>query len=151
MFIGTPCITYVGSNNLSLKYQRFTLKGCNVIGIRNYGFVAKVQLNSFNQFYLRNSQHFLYSSSIRGVIILFNVRWLLSCVSCYVELRKGGFWRKSLSGFCRWQHFPSSWGLKLARCSFEILRSTATKKRVCNDKYFALLLKLYYMHQYKCI
>ena len=69
MFIGTPCITYVGSNNLSLKYQRFTLKGCNVIGIRNYGFVAKVHLNSFNQFYLRSSQHFLYSSSIGGVII----------------------------------------------------------------------------------
>ena len=31
------------SNNLSLKYQKITLSGCNDIGIRRFEFVAKTQ------------------------------------------------------------------------------------------------------------
>ena len=31
------------SNNLSLKYQRYTLSGCKEIGIRKFGFMAKNQ------------------------------------------------------------------------------------------------------------
>ena len=36
-------MNYVGSNNLSLKYQKFTLLGCNDIGFRKFKFVAKTQ------------------------------------------------------------------------------------------------------------
>ena len=36
---------YIRSNNLSLKYKRFTLSGCEDIWIRKFEFVAK--LNSF--------------------------------------------------------------------------------------------------------
>ena len=37
-------MTSVNSNNLNLKYQRFTSSGCRDIGIRKLGFVAKTQL-----------------------------------------------------------------------------------------------------------
>ena len=40
-------MTSVNSNNLNLKYQRFTLSGCKDIGIRKLGFVAKTQFLLF--------------------------------------------------------------------------------------------------------
>ena len=33
----------VGSNNLWMNYQRFTLSGCKDMGIRKFKFVAKTQ------------------------------------------------------------------------------------------------------------
>ena len=36
-------MTYVISNDLNLKYQRFTSPGCTDIGIRKLGFAAKTQ------------------------------------------------------------------------------------------------------------
>jgi len=36
-------MTSLISNNISLKYQRFTSFGCRNIGIRKLGFVAKTQ------------------------------------------------------------------------------------------------------------
>ena len=38
-----PTLNYVGSHNLSLKYQRVTASGCKDIKIRKPGFVAKTQ------------------------------------------------------------------------------------------------------------
>ena len=39
------------SNNLSLKYQRFTPSGCKDIGIKKFEFVAKTQFLSFNCYF----------------------------------------------------------------------------------------------------
>ena len=36
-------MNYVRSNNLSLKYHKFTSSGCKDIGIRKFEFVAKTQ------------------------------------------------------------------------------------------------------------
>ena len=38
-----PTLNYVGSHNLSLKYQRVTASGCKDIKIRKKAFVAKTQ------------------------------------------------------------------------------------------------------------
>ena len=37
------------SNSLSLKYQRFTLSGCEAIGVRQFEFVAKTEFNPQTQ------------------------------------------------------------------------------------------------------
>ena len=46
-------MTSVNSNNLNLKYQRFTSSGCRDIGIRKLGFVAKTQFLSLNIYFLQ--------------------------------------------------------------------------------------------------
>ena len=43
-------MNYVRSNDLSLKYQRFTLSGCKEIGIRKFEFEAKAQFSHGNLF-----------------------------------------------------------------------------------------------------
>ena len=45
------------SNNLSLKYQRFTPLGCKDIGIRKFKFVSKTQ---FLCFYFKKKERFVY-------------------------------------------------------------------------------------------
>ena len=51
-----------GSNNLRLKYQRFTPSGYRDIGIRKLGFVAKTQFLSYK--YCKSTSTFVITRSI---------------------------------------------------------------------------------------
>ena len=50
-------MNYVRSNNVSLKYQRFTSSGYKVIGFTKIEFVAKSQFLCHLKFYIEISVH----------------------------------------------------------------------------------------------
>ena len=60
----------VGSNNLSLKYQRLTPSGCKDIGIRKFDFIATTQFPLTLYSYLRSNKAFKGTDLYRAQLSL---------------------------------------------------------------------------------
>ena len=56
-----------GSNNVSLKYERYASSGCSDLGIIKLGFVAKIQ-------FLFNFVHFLHNLITTTIITISVIR-----------------------------------------------------------------------------
>ena len=65
-------INSVRSNSLSLKYQRFTPSGCEVIAVRKFEFVAKTQ---FLCLFIFERGRYLQLHRIHGLILGPIARW----------------------------------------------------------------------------
>ena len=60
----------VRSNNLSLKYQRFTPSGCNDVGIRKFDFVQEVSCFLRKRDKYLSQQKFISPCLIMGLLTL---------------------------------------------------------------------------------